>query len=71
MFGVSLWLAKDPVEKYGPRLRPTLEVITRLAPNAEIVARSSAGVVQAIQCYDRIGGQRDQMEGMNRELRKR
>ena len=68
-FGVSLWLAKKTPEQYAERMRPTLEVLSRVVPEAKIASRTSGGVVQAIECYDQIGGQRGQMEGLNDALK--
>ena len=68
-FGVSLWLAKKTPEEYADRIRPTLEVLDRVVPEAKIASRTSGGVVQAIECYDQIGGQRAQMERMNIALK--
>ena len=69
-FGISLWLAKKAPEEYERIMRPTLEVLSRVVPEAKIASRTSGGVVQAIECYDQIGGQRGQMEGLNDGLKR-
>ncbi|GAA5936252.1 hypothetical protein JCM10213_004721 [Rhodosporidiobolus nylandii] len=66
----ALWLALDSTEAYISKLRPALDAIVKLAPDAKTYIRGSAGVVQAIQCYDRIGGQRFQLEAHNAALEK-
>jgi hypothetical protein len=42
-----------------------------MAPEAKIIARTSGGAVQAVQCYDRIEGQRGQLERNNAALAER
>ncbi|GAA5832595.1 hypothetical protein JCM11251_001380 [Rhodosporidiobolus azoricus] len=69
-FNVMLWLTRenpDPVV-YAQRMRPFLETLVRLAPEAKIVARTSAGAVQAIACYDLWRIQRRILEPANAAL---
>ncbi|GAA6008147.1 hypothetical protein JCM10207_007045 [Rhodosporidiobolus poonsookiae] len=68
LFSSALWLATHPPEQYVRDLTPAMEALERLAPRAKTFVRGSAGVVQAIQCYDRIGGQRFQLEANNAAL---
>ncbi|GAA5825876.1 hypothetical protein JCM5353_004533 [Sporobolomyces roseus] len=64
----ALWLARLTSAEYLSKLEPGLKAIQELAPKAQTVIRGSAGVVQAIQCYDRIAGQRFQLEPHNAAL---
>ncbi|KAM0755772.1 hypothetical protein T439DRAFT_376072 [Meredithblackwellia eburnea MCA 4105] len=69
LFGVALWLAKESVEIYEAKMTSALSTLTTLTPSStRILVRGNAGSVQAIQCYDRIGGGRRQLEAMNSRL---
>ncbi|KAK4057471.1 hypothetical protein OIO90_001540 [Microbotryomycetes sp. JL221] len=66
---IALWLAKMDVEDYLVTMKVFLHTLESSVPETtKIVLRSSAGVVQQIQCYDRIGGQRFRLERMNAGL---
>ncbi|KAM0790388.1 hypothetical protein ACM66B_003270 [Microbotryomycetes sp. NB124-2] len=66
---IALWLAKMDVDEYVAIIDSFLQKLTASVPDdTQIVVRSSAGVVQQIQCYDRIGGQRSHLEPLNAAL---
>ncbi|GAA5890119.1 hypothetical protein JCM6882_009232 [Rhodosporidiobolus microsporus] len=69
-FNVMLWLTREnpDAEVYAQRMRPFLETLVRVAPEAKIVARTSAGAVQAIACYDLWRIQRRILEPANAAL---
>ncbi|GAA6043385.1 hypothetical protein JCM8097_005299 [Rhodosporidiobolus ruineniae] len=70
-FNVALWLTReDPDAKsYRERMRPLLEVLQRQAEKGtKVVARTSAGMVQAIACYDLWRIQRRILEPANTAL---
>ncbi|GAA6060576.1 hypothetical protein JCM10212_006811 [Sporobolomyces blumeae] len=69
LYSAALWLALLKPDAYIAQLKPGLQAIKELAPKANTVVRGSAAVVQAIQCYDRIGGQRFQLEPNNAALK--
>ncbi|GAA5929899.1 uncharacterized protein JCM15063_004659 [Sporobolomyces koalae] len=66
-FELGLWLTeKDPSPAgYLAQIRPFLETLTRVAPNASIVTRTTASAVQPIACYDRKHIQRRTLEPVN------
>ncbi|GAA5935213.1 hypothetical protein JCM1841_006446 [Sporobolomyces salmonicolor] len=53
-FNIALWITREngSPEYYVNRMRPFLETLVRVAPNAKIVARTSGSAVQPIACYD-------------------
>ncbi|GAA6010773.1 hypothetical protein JCM10207_005835 [Rhodosporidiobolus poonsookiae] len=69
-FNVALWLTRknpDPAV-YVQRMRSMLDTLVEVAPGAKIVARTSAGAVQPIACYDLWRIQRRILEPVNAAL---
>ncbi|GAA5942221.1 hypothetical protein JCM3775_001357 [Rhodotorula graminis] len=53
-FNVGLWLTRedpDP-DSYAARMTPLVEALVDEAPRAKIVARTMAGAVQSVACFD-------------------
>ncbi|GAA5849061.1 hypothetical protein JCM8547_006430 [Rhodosporidiobolus lusitaniae] len=69
-FNVALWLTREnpDAEVYAQRMKPLLDRLLRVAPGAKIVARTTAGAVQAIACFDLWRIQRRILEPANAAL---
>ncbi|GAA5999514.1 uncharacterized protein JCM10292_004193 [Rhodotorula paludigena] len=71
-FNVALWLTRnDPrPESYVVHMKLLLDALVKAAPNAKIVARTSAGAVQSVACFDLWRIQRRILEPVNAGLLK-
>ncbi|BGP49508.1 hypothetical protein JCM10450v2_005399 [Rhodotorula kratochvilovae] len=69
-FGVGLWLTReDPdAESYAARMKPLLDMLVEVVPKAKIVARTMAGAVQSVACFDLWRIQRRILEPANAAL---
>lgn len=67
-FNVALWLTRENPDPavYVERMKPTLDALVRDVPTAKVVARTSAGMNQAIACYDLWRIQRRVVEPVNK-----
>ncbi|GAA5921009.1 hypothetical protein JCM1841_003254 [Sporobolomyces salmonicolor] len=66
-FNIALWITRqngDP-DYYVSKMRPFLQTVTKLLPNAKIVVRTSAGAVQQIACWDIWNIRRKLLEPVN------
>ncbi|GAA5948937.1 hypothetical protein JCM3765_003958 [Sporobolomyces pararoseus] len=67
-FEIGLWLTERSTspQAYVDSIRPYLQALLKLAPNASIMTRTTASAVQPIACYDRKHIQRRVLEPVNR-----